>query len=209
MPFVCTEFVRVRPFVYHLTSTDNLANIRREFRLHPATELLRRAGVPNLSRTHRPTSLRIDIDGRSVHLRDQAPLKPGNLTLSADWLFGDVVALLNARVFFWPGWDHGPIAPGVRHFRRYRLDPIAILRVDTRALLDANPDLVPEFCKWNSGAPRWSQGRRPKRDRTTFLPAARAPYRAAEVVELTFPQSVRIPAATVVGPTPAGPWSSL
>ncbi|HEX8360975.1 MAG TPA: hypothetical protein VF613_12745 [Longimicrobium sp.] len=209
MSFDLDHFVRIRPFAFHLTSADNLLRIRRERRLHPALDLIQMAGQPDLARTHRPVAVRIEIEGDSVHLRDQAPLKRSNVTLDEAWTFGHVVELLNRRVFFWPGQAGGPIPSGQRHFERYAGERVKILRVPTRALFAANPALSPEFCKWNSGAPRWSGGIRPVRGPDTFHSAGQAPYGAAQVVELTFPGSVVLPQDSQIAETAAGPWSAL
>lgn len=209
MAFDLTEFVRIRPFVYHLTSESNLASIRRNRQLHPARELLHRAGEPQRARQHRPASVSIEVDGEILHIRDQAPLKRGNLALSSDWMFEDVVELLNSRVFFWPGTARGPVPSGERHFLRYADEAVAILRVPTGELFAANPNVVPEFCKWNSGAPRWSRGIQPVRGPSTFGHAAELSYRGREVVELTFTRPVVLPSGTVVGPSASGPWASL
>jgi hypothetical protein len=204
-----TDFVRVRPYLYHLTNVDNLRSIRRDRTLYPAGQLFARAGQQELLRQHRPEAVIISVDGESIHVRDQAPLKQSNLTLSENWTLQDVVELLNGRVFFWPGRERGPILSGVRHYERYAGDPIGILRAPSIALISANAASEPQFCKWNSGAPRWSQGRRPVRDRDTFLGSTSAPYAATNVIELTYVSPVLLPEGTVVGPTPLGPWRPL
>lgn len=209
MPFDVAEFTRIRPFVYHLTSEYNLPAIRRDRLLYSAQDLLTRAGLAAHARQHRPTSVMITVGGELLHIRDQAPLKRGNLTLSADWTFEDVIELLNSRVFFWPGTERGPIPSGERHFLRYAEEQVAILRVPTADLLAANPASEPEFCKWNSGAPRWSRGIRPMRGPDTFVRAPLVSYREREVVELTFAAPVALPSTTMVGPSGLGPWARL
>jgi hypothetical protein len=162
-------------------------------------------------REHRPLSVPIEIDGEVVSLRDQAPLRASNVTLTDEWTLGDIIEMLNRRVFFWPGRESGPILSGQRHFERYADadERVTILRIPTATLLDANPTSVPEFCKWNSGAPRWTRGIRPVRSPDTFLPANRAPYRASSVVELTFPGPVLLPDTTAVAGSALGPWQPL
>jgi hypothetical protein len=209
MPFSLEDYARLRPFAYHLTSLRNLSTIRRRRVLFSANKLLDEAGETTLRRSHRPISIELRIDSGLIDLRDQDPLKPWNLTLSSKWTMGDVVEMLNERVFFWPGWIDRPIDYGVRHFGRYADDPIAILRVPTSDLLAANAPRAPEFCKWNSGAPRWSMGRRPIRDLHTFMSATRANYRATDVKELTFLDSAKLPESTLVGPSAIGPWRQL
>lgn len=209
MPFTLDDFTRIRPYAYHLTSRSNIEVILRTRQLYTTKQILAQAGRSDLLRTHRKISLSVTLEGDLIDLRDQAPLKPGNVSVSETWTFSDVVELLNGRVFFWPGWNSGPISSGMRHFERYASDPIAILRVPTSALFAANPGNVPEFCKWNSGAPRWSRGLQPVRGPSIFVTADSANYRAREVIELTYPAPVILPTSTLVGPGPSGPWKQL
>jgi hypothetical protein len=209
MAFSLAEFARVRPYAFHLTSAANLPRIRRERRLYPTLQLAALAGRTHLAREHRPVSVCIEIDGEVVHLRDQAPLRASNVVLSDTWTFGDVVEMLNNRVFFWPGSDTRPIPSGQRHFERYANESIAILRVPTDLLFNSNPLPVPEFCKWNSGAPRWTRGIRPVRGADTFLTADQSPYRASAVVELTFPGPVLLPDPTHLTYAVNGTWEAL
>lgn len=209
MAFDLTDFARLRPYVFHLTNENNFPSIRRGRQLHPARDLLHRAGEAHRVRQHRPGSLPISIDGERLQLRDQAPLKRGNVAVADDWAFEDLLELLNGRVFFWPGTADGPIPPGQRHFARYAEERVVILRVPTPDLLVANEQIEPLFCKWNSGAPRWSRGVQPQRGPGTFGTSANVSYRAREVVELTFTGIVALPGTTMVAPTLAGPWTAL
>jgi len=94
--------------------------------------------------------------GSSVELRDQHPLHPGNIEFPAGFSFQDLLGVLNARVFFWPGRLDGPIDYGLRHFGRYSQDRPTLLRVSFTDLLDANPQRTPLLCCCNSGSPRRS-----------------------------------------------------
>src|SRR5439155_7137821 len=91
-------------------------------------------------------------------IRDQWPLYAGNIALEARCSFEDIIQLLNERVFFWPGWHTGPIGYGRRHFERYENESPAILRVPTEKLYAANSDASPQYCRYNSGLPRCSNG---------------------------------------------------
>lgn len=88
------EFAQLRPFIYHVTSRENLLRLLRTRSLAPAAELLRRAGQPDLIRTRRATSLSIGVDGDTVMLRVQAPLVEANLDLTPPWRFADFVEFL-------------------------------------------------------------------------------------------------------------------
>ncbi len=144
-------------------------------------------------------------------MRDQAPLYAGNMTLDPGWSFRDFVEELNSRVFFWPGGASGPTAYGVRHHARYRekRESLAILRVATQSLMSANPRSDPGFCRFNSGSPRCSRGRKSPRGGETFQLASEFEGVPSKVVELTFKRHVTLPDDTDWGPSPTGPWTAL
>jgi hypothetical protein len=203
------KFVEKRPFLYHLTSQTNVASIRATRVLESAERLLRAAGRSDLLTTRRREGQQVIIGETTVHIRDQSPLHAGNMRLEPGWTLDDFVLHLNERVFFWPGRDGGPISYGLRHYQRYEIDQPAMVRVPTGALLKANPNTIPLFCKYNSGSPRCSQGRKSPRTRRTFLPADAAEFGVPQVVEVTFPGAVRLPRETELGSTPVGPWEIL
>jgi hypothetical protein len=74
-------------------------------------------------------------------------------------------------------------------------------------LIDANRGLAPEFCPFNSGAPRYHSGRRARRGPNLFQSAALFPRRASEVVELGFRGDVDLPTSTLV--RTIGGWEAL
>jgi hypothetical protein len=115
---------------------------------------------------------------------------------------------LNERVFFWPG---GPDISdyGQRHFERYRAEKPVILRVPTSDLFEANPESVPEFCRFNSGSPRCTKGLGSPRGPSTFIQGTTADFSPGNVVEVTFLESVLLPHSTKVGDSPDGPWREL
>lgn len=70
-----------------------------------------------------------------------------------------------------------------------------MLRVATEELLahSGNPD--PEFCRFNSGAPRSHPlAGKAQRDPSIFVAASNADFTAGRVVEVTFPGRVNLPA---------------
>src|SRR6185295_17449394 len=95
---------------------------------------------------------------------------------------------INERVFFWPGTEFRPISYGIRHFERYRSERPVILRCKSDLLFNT-PGQEPEFCKYNSGSPRCSNGIGSPRGPDTFVPASRAMFSAAKAVEVTFAKS--------------------
>ena len=139
MSFSLEKFINARPFLYHLTASQNLAHIRQTRLLRPAAVLMKQAGRTELLRQRRPTHEPIQIGKWKIVLRDQSPLHRGNLKLLEGTDFEDFIESLNSRVFFWPGRVSGPTDYGVRHFERYQNEHPAILRVRFQSLIEANP----------------------------------------------------------------------
>src|SRR5438105_13028460 len=159
MAFSLEAFAKTRPYVYHLTSVANLEGIRARGAVVSAQRLMEESGDTTWLRGRRRGSKVIVLkDGEQVVLRDQDPLHEGNVGLARGWNFADYVQYLNARVFFWPGTDVGPIASGRNHFARYRSERPAILRLRALDLFQANAPRHPEFAKFNTGAPRQNNG---------------------------------------------------
>src|SRR4051812_23502905 len=169
MSFSATEFARLRPYLYHLTDARNLPRIMRLRRLDCAAELMSAADRAELVTVRRASHQVISVSGEDVLLRDQAPLHRGNIAFGDGWDFSSFVRLLNERVFFWPGNAHGPNSYGLRHFQRYQHESPVLIRVKTAELFDSNSDRSITFCRYNSGAPRWSRGKAAPRGASTFV----------------------------------------
>src|SRR5260370_6666431 len=120
MPVDLDHFCQLRPFLYHLTATKNVKRILRVRRLESASLLYQQAGLTNRVVAKRAESDSITIDSDIVSIRDQGPLHAGNMTLEAGCSFVDFLGIFNARVFFWPGTDRGPIPSRFRRFARYQ-----------------------------------------------------------------------------------------
>lgn len=206
MAFTLTEFTATRPYLYHLTSSANVARLLKTRLLQSAAELLRAAKQDDWLRQKRRDTLVIAVNGDEVHLRDQQPLYAGKTRLEDGWTFEDLVLQLNERVFFWPGWPEKSISYGERHFDRYADEKPVILRVRTDELFDANHNAGPHFCKYNSGSPRTTQGRGSPRGLSTFVSCDAATYRPSSVVEVTYRRSVTLPERIELGKSPLGPW---
>jgi len=142
-------------------------------------------------------------------LRDQSPLHQGNIALVGGYTYDDVIEQINRWIFFWPGTAEGPISYGVRHFERYREENPVILRMNIRSLLGSNPEVQPKFCRYNSGSPRCSNGAKSPRGPETFVPAGKFAETPGKVVEVTFEESIVLPADTTIGNHPNGPWRPL
>jgi uncharacterized protein DUF7002 len=209
MAFDIAEFVRLRPFLYHLTAARNLTHIRASRVISPAAELMKSAGRLDLMRQKRIGHVPIDVNGRPIVLRDQVPLHRGNMKLPEGFTFEDFVESLNSRIFFWPGRASGPISYGTRHFERYRSEHPVILRARVRSLLASNPGLEPHFCQYNSGSPRCSYGEKSPRGRNTFLSHSKFPGSPSKVVEVTFTTEIILPRDAEYGLHPGGPWQQV
>ena len=210
MPFTHERYSEVRPFLYHVTARENLDRIRCLRRLESAATLLRDAGDDeHRVRTRRTDSTPLSIDSKRAILRDQTPLRESNIDFEDGWRLEDVVEELNSRVFFWSGWEHGPIRSGKNHFARYRTEKPIVIRTRFRSLLAQNLGVQPCFCKFNSGAPRQYQGRKSPRGSQTFLPAGLCTYTCGIVAEVTFLDSVRLPDDSQMSDCTTGPWSPL
>jgi hypothetical protein len=201
------NFTGLRPRLYHLTARANLPRIQRTARLDTAATILAAAARYDLLRTRRPESKVVAIDVERIHLRDQGPLYEGNCNLPGAFTFADLVEMLNNFVYFWPGTDAGPIVYGLRHFARYApREDVVVLVIPAAALLAANPDCPPHFCKYNSGSPRSNPtSGKPPRGPDTFIPAAHFNLPPSRVIEVVFPQSVRLPLESVEV-SPATRW---
>jgi hypothetical protein len=198
-----------RPYLYHLTHRDNLPHIREIGRLFPASILLQESGNHNLMRTPRRGPKPVTFRGKEIKLRDQDKLHRGPSGLQRGFSFADLVAAVNGRVFFWAGTITGPVPSGVRHFERYEGERPVILRVEFKSLITLNPNIGPLFCRYNSGSPRCSNGRKSPRGPETFLSAAVFTGTPCAVVEVTFDGEVSLPPDTECGPRPGGPWKRL
>jgi hypothetical protein len=209
MGFTIDEFVRARPFLYHLTAAANLTHIRENRVIMPAAVLMKSAGRTDLLCRRRRGHESIEVNKRVIVLRDQAPLHRGNMGLPEGFAFEDFVKCLNSRVFFWPGTLAGPISYGIRHFERYRAEQPAICRVRIQSLLASNPGLQPLFCRYNSGSPRCSYGEKSPRGPNTFLEAAQFLGKSSQVVEVTFAKEILVPLDAEYGNDPHGPWKPL
>jgi hypothetical protein len=209
MGFAQHEFVRLRPYLFHLTARTNLVRLGRTRRIHPASLIFAETGRDDLQRLRRKTLLALTLEGEEIVVRDQVPLHPGNISLSDGWTFESFVEDLNRRVFFWPGTTAGPIPYGVRHFDRYKDESPAILRIPTQELFEVNKAAEPRFCRFNSGSPRCSNGLRSPRGANTFVSAGGADFSPGRVVEVTFDTTVVLPESAQVCGSSLSDWETL
>lgn len=192
------RFAHVRPFLYHVTARENLELITRTGALHPAIELMRLAERSDLRRWKRSQPALLSVEGTSVVLSDQLPLREERTTLYRGWSFADYIEYLNEHVFFWPGNADGPSKTGVLSDDSRHEGATAILRVGTAELMAANPSVPPLFCAIHVRAARSPESRRVSRGPRLFMPAEDFARREIEVVEVAFRASLLLPESTVV-----------
>jgi hypothetical protein len=201
------EFVRLRPFVYHISARENVSFLRASGTLWTTLNLLEAAGRPELANDRRVDYVALQLPLGLVVLKDQKPLIEANTALPDDWCFADFVRYLNSMTYFWPGSAAGPIGRGRRLLQHYELDGPLVLRVPTSDLLQANASLTPLFSPFNSGAPRYHSGQKARRGPDTFSPHNQFPRRTGEVVELAFAGNITLPKTTTY--RTADGWSNF
>lgn len=181
------KFIEQRPYLYHLTSKANSANIIKRRLLFSANQLItdsKLADLQKMKREKRFEHFSLNVGGTEIMLRDQRPISEKALSkcLTDNWLIGDFLYHLNDRVFMWPTEDRL-----FRHFKRYAHEEPIIFRFLTRAILEVNPDA--KFCRLNSGATRansYLEGKAPDRGPNTFLSATDFNLPVRAVAEVTF-----------------------
>ena len=205
MPFALAQFLRCRPYLYHLTAAENLRAIASSRNLFCADALLAQAELSQQSFVKREEHVRVATQHGSVLIRDQKPLAKGAIEFEEDWDLKRFVAHVNKHVFFWPGTSAGPMDPGLNHFKRYHSEIPVILRFATQQAVTAGL----KFSRYNSGAPRCSGGRYSPRGSQTYLPASEFPGTASEVVEVVASGAYTLPAVVEESSSPFGPWNRL
>jgi len=205
------KYAALRPFAYHLTHRSNVEGLRKTGCLFPTAYLMKRADKLDLVRLRRSKAIQLAIAdmSMSISIRDQAPLHRGNALFPDGYTFGEFVESLNQRIFFWPGTEAEPISYGIRHFERYRDEHPALIRIRLASLLAVNPGIMPRFCRFNSGSPRCSAGKKSPRGPHTFLSLEEFNCTPSEVVEITFEDPVVLPKDSQLGTRPQGPWRQL
>ena len=199
MSFSLKTFVKVRPFLYHVTAAKNLDGLRALRKLISVTELSEE--YANLAQP-RGLSESAYYRGAHIGLGDQRPLcrNRNQMCLDGGWEFEKFLQELNRRVFFFPGTpDRLPrnCEDFIRRKEANKLQ-LAILRIPTMLLINENRDKLPEFCKHNSGAPRMTNGRRSPRGPNTFVNEKTASFTSSQVKEVSLIGSVFLPKSTTL-----------
>ena len=193
MSFALERFVELRPFLFHLTFSENLESILHSRHLYPAAYFLKAESRLDGIGTRRKSHLALNGTHGKIFIRDQSPLKEGHVSWEAGWDMPRFVGHLNQHVFFWPGGPEGPILYGRNHLERYRKEKPVLLKIPTAGLIDSRSKPPAMFCPWNSGAPRISNGKKCPRGSRTFLSAQEADFTAGKAVEVAFRGKVDLP----------------
>jgi len=203
------NFIRQRPYLYHLTNVQNAENIISERRIYSANKIIELSGdsYDNINRRRRIEHTEIKVGEQSYFLRDQRPISEKALAkcLTGGWQVSDFLYHLNDRVFMWPTLDRL-----WRHFNRYEHENPVILRFHTREIIDSNPHV--KFCRLNSGATRANSylgGKAPERGEHTFLSAEQFGRPIREVAEVTFENECKFKLPIARGLRPDGEFTPI
>ena len=209
MGLTIERFAKVRPFLYHLTAAGNIASLRATRCLEPTAALRDRAKSGTFAPTRRLRPEVIEVDGRSIHIRDQNPLHAGSIAFEDGWDLNRLVAHIDSHVFFWPGTARGPVEYGLNHYGAYADEGPSLLRMPLASVLTENPTAVPLFSAYNSGSPRMRNGRSSPRGPRTYLPVEDFERSSDDVGEVVFASRILLPSDVEVAEDYAGPWAPL
>lgn len=197
-------FVKKRPTLYHLTDKRNLEHILAEgFKSTKA--LVEEAKLKNgkeFLTSRRPDHYELKTDKKSTFIRDQQPISEKVLrrSLEEGCSYEDFLLILNSRIFFWP-----TLSRLWKHYKRYVEEKPVIIHLPTEEIFGLN--MNPLFSRLNSGATRCSShwdGNAPERGFNTFLPAKDFEYTPAQVAEVTFEGSCKLPGVLHISTSPDG-----
>ncbi len=209
MAFTLQAYQQKRPYLFHLTRPENFVRIKQTHHLESAAHLLNLAGQSNSGLHHRPSDLTITLDEYLVVVRDQAPFHAGNVDFTGGWNTDRLIKEINRRVFFWSGSLKGPVGNGRRHFERYQNDNPIVIRSRFDELVQVNPTKLAYFCKYNSGSPRSTNGKRSPRGPETFAPGIECMFTPSDVIEVTFLHRVTLPETAEAALHYDGPWTPM
>lgn len=196
---------RLRPFVYHLTSANSIPSISESGFLRSACSLAADHGSVDKLLSKRRDSLIFP----NATIRDQAPLYEQNIEFAEGFSMTNFLELLNAHVYFWPGNGKCPTDYGQRHFERYKSEKPLVLRIPLLDLVAENRPSRPLLCRFNSGSPRCSGGKKSPRTPNTFEAIGLFKGTPSQVVEIVYRDEAKLPPSTQVGSGLRGGWQQL
>ena len=210
MGFAIQDLIRLRPFAYHTSGRENFNAIRRRSELRSASVILEGTGHDHLLTNRRKSSVTLQVNGETVVIRDNRPLRPASVRLLGGWSLSDLLRELNSRVFLWPGWESRPIRRGRSHFERYEAEgPVFTIRIPLPSLIAANHDRDLWVTRCNSGSARHHGGQPVPRGPSTFQLPEEATFRVSEVIELSYVGAARLPTDAQWSESLIGPWRDL
>ena len=144
--------------------------------------------------------LPFSIGHDQVVLTDQRPLTVGNCDFQDEWEVGDLVESVNRRVFFWRGDHNGLLSKDRGHFATYskRGNELVFLRILFKDAVAMTENSVPEYCRFNSGGPRCSGGKKSPRGPKTFVEADHADFTLGRIREVVFRDVFHLPKSTEI-----------
>jgi hypothetical protein len=201
------EFLARWPWCYHVTARRNLAGIARRGCLLSANDLLVDAQSPDLSCVRRTTDLVLSVRGLPAILRNQSTLDPNTIRLVGGISLADYVYYLNSRVFLWPGDRDRPSEGCLRMLTSTGGQLVIRMRMQT--LLESNSGRVPHLSFCNAGATWAACELTSVRSDAVFSPIDCFAGAADEIIEISYPQSVRLPPRCQSSTVACGPWLNI
>jgi len=198
-------YLKLRPMLYHGTARSNLPCIQHERVLYSAAIL-----APHHCHGVRSREQVVKRGDHDAGLRDQQKLQQGHVEYRGGWGPRELLSAINGRVFFWPGDQDDPNRYGRKFADAYRgrgQTPM-MLRIAFLDLLQPNPGTPAHFCKFNSGAPRTTAGRKSPRGPDTFQTAEEWHGPPSRVAEVSFVGKVVLPQSAEVWDQALG-WRKL
>jgi hypothetical protein len=199
------QFLDKTPYLYHLTSKDNLYFVKAECKLYSTVALAGKSGIQNANdflQTRRDGHATLSVNGIYISIRDQQPITRAlDRCLTDNWTREQFIYFLNQRVFTWPNLKRLNI-----HFSRYESEKPVILKLSTEEVLKLNPN--PLVTNLNSGATRCIPKYRgaPPRGKDTFQLIPDYLGTPSSVAEVTFMNECLLPKKMEIGFHPDGPW---
>src|SRR5688500_16598594 len=132
------HFLRLRPFLYHLTHQSNVDSILESGRLESTVKLAERvqlADRENFLRQRRGENVIIHNDLASFVIRDQAQIIEEVLrrSLEPSCTYEQFISLLNSKIFFWPTRNDV-----IKHYGTYEAEQPRVLRFRTAEIFALN-----------------------------------------------------------------------
>lgn len=165
-------------WLYHFTYCNNLPFIRQGHAMLSAAQLLDAYGMSEEKSRKRNKPLPLP---NGVILHDQRPLHEGNIDFLPGFDMPKLVSLINEHVFFWPEFKES-------FAKKYWNNWLIRCRLSD---LEDNLGNSALFCRYNSGAPRCSNGKKSPRGPGLFEPLTAIPRR--KIKEIVFRERVLLP----------------